>query len=381
DHFYSRTMPDGTTRRDVAYEPNNRWPTRLTVTVDRHLKPMKGPVDPVGIKAHKETITYVYDLPAARNTRTNSWLFADEALFVKVTRPGLNVALVVPRDYCDVAADVLELAEPVVKDFVAARHVRLDSPVVPIAIGDNYLPGFKEIRKFRNIYRYRGRLENRQRDPLTNQLNSLESNLLTSVYWTGLYGSANPQGHTWDLNAFLSRNLTCGLNHRLSMMREFQPLAFKAAAGALDSRSIFQYTGAMSRAELLDQSRIPIFQMLYWTLGHETWQAMEDALKPRLREDALTTATLRAALADALAAKPAKDFPTIAALDPLLDYWLGSGKDLPCYRIDAAAARLLPDEAEGAAGAAGTTGASTGNEEETRARYEVVVTVRNEGTG
>jgi hypothetical protein len=80
----------------------------------------------------------------------------------------------------------------------------------------------------------------------------------------------------------------------------------------------------------------------------------------------LTSATLRAAIGEALTDKPCDDIAAMDVMDEWLDYWMGSGTDLPCYHIDKATARLLPEQP---------------GDVEGQARYEVEVTVRNEGTG
>lgn len=344
---------DGKRYEIFSWEVKESWPVNLTLIAPRLAQIISAPVTPE-VRQEGKFTRYHFEIPPdnIHNIRYST-TFAPQGGYaiLDASDKRLKFAMAVPDVYESVARDLLELAEPVLHDFHDLYHFAPESQTAYISprahdVNPNLM---KEIRKYRNIYRYRGYLYNYEEERLGEALKTFEKSILYTAY----NGAGMSHFNNWDKYSFFAENFTKGLNHRISRNRQYEPPEFTPVSAHLEAKAASPLQ-RHTREEMMEiQSHWPVFQMLYLALGRETWLAMLGRLQRDPATGRLTPEILQRAAEGASGQKLAWFF----------DYWLRDGLDLPCYRIDSASAKL------GAPGADNQT------------QYNVKAVIQNCGTG
>jgi hypothetical protein len=335
----SRTMSDdGQEFWFFTNHPGYLWHTRLTLTVKYPNPPVEAPVQPNKVektgRGRNVLTTYVFDVPAELNTISSSVWFdyygEGRDVFFTLKNPRLKIRFVTEKSNEKIFKEVMELAEPVLEEFCAMYGI---SPERTITIN---LTDLREIRKMQvRCIRY-GASATWWSDMLFNSIDMTEHNMLSSVFMKDLLGPGLQGDNTiWDLNPFMNANITHGLNHHLSMSQKFAPWEFKPIASHLDPQRAREME-KRTREKLLENHNIPVFQMLYLVLGHDTWLKMLQRFKNKIHKNFLAPEVLREAVRET----------TGDPMDWFFDYWMKSGAGLPSYRVKGYRAWMSEGEKE-----------------------------------
>ena len=322
------------------------WPAELALTVDARARLIDAPVEPA-IEPAGKLARFNFEIPAGLNG--GDILFDSEGAFeiIPMSIPdGPELHVVVPRLFAATGREVVELALPTLTDFCAFHRLKSERPVVVMDLPLDYL---KQVRRWSSRYRAEGTLREWERSQLDTPLVLLETSLLQAIYKGAIGGRLQNFHELWGLRPFVDLNLTRGLNRRMTLKSEFRPPEFQPVAAQIAPEN-YQRLTDRPRAD----SNIPVMQMLYHLLGHDSWVRMIELFSVRLKQDYATADTLQET-AEAIAGEP---------LGWFFDYWMRDGRDFPAYQINSARAwaeRTGPD------------GEQT--------RYRVEVEIENIGTG
>lgn len=335
-----RTLHDGQEIWYFPSYPGYLWHTRLTLTVRYPTPPVDTPVQPIKVektgRGRKTLTTYVFDIPAELNTVSSSIRFnyftEGRDVFFTLNNPRLKICFVTEKSREKIFREVMELAEPVLEEFCAMYGI---SPERTITIIFSPLD-LREIRRMQVRTSRYGAQASWWTDMLFNSLDGTEHNMLSSVFMKDLLGPGIQGDYNiWDISSFMDPNITRGLNHHLSMTQKFEPWELKPIASHLDpqrSREIEQRT----RSEMLESKSIPVFQMLYLVLGHDTWLKMLQRFKSKIHKNFLAPEVLQEAVRET----------TGDPMDWFFDYWMKSGAGLPSYRVKGYRAWMSEGEKE-----------------------------------
>ncbi|MCX6998719.1 MAG: hypothetical protein NT106_00220, partial [Candidatus Sumerlaeota bacterium] len=316
------------------------WHTRLTLTVGYPNPPVDAPVQPIKVektgRGRNALTTYVFDIPAELNTVSSSVHFAyfgeGRDVFFTLKNPRLKIRFVTEKSNEKVFREVMELAEPVLDEFCAMYGISPERTIT-ITLQSQEL---REIRKMQvRTFRY-GAQATWWSDMLFSSLDTIEHNMLLNVFMRDMRGPGLQGDYTiWDLNSFMEINITHGLNHRLSMTQKFAPREFKPIASHFDPQRAREKE-KRTREELLENRNIPVFQMLYLVLGHDTWLKMLQRFKNKIHKNFIAPEVLQEAVRET----------TGDPMNWFFDYWMKSGASLPSYRVKGYRAWMSEGEKE-----------------------------------
>jgi len=362
----SSNNPENRMQWTFAWIVRDLWPTRISITLSYDLILLDSPVIPVKIETdprekrkgfwrrRDKNPTYIFDVPRERNGPRSLIAFgsADETL-VEMKGIPAQVRFAVYKREEKILRQMLELAQPVLDDFCRLYNINTREPIVLLASRGEMFSIMRSIKTYHNRYRTMSSHFWGQ-DELYNQLDAFEKEMLTGVFSKDMCGrSPSWIDNFWDLNDFMHLNIARGLNHRMSLKREFLPFPFSPINKHIDPNQMKQREGVTREKSLEDQNGIPLFQMLYLVMGHEAWVRMLGQLKPKLKKDFVSPEMVEQAAQEV--------FPE--SLDWFFDYWTRTGKGFPSYKVEGAVARILSSE------------------EEDNTEYEVEARIANLGTG
>jgi len=362
----SSTNPDGRTQWTFAWIVRDLWPTRISITLSSDLPLLDSPVLPVKIEAdprgkkkgfwrrRDKNPTYIFDVPRERNGPRGLISFGSAAeTFVDMKGRFALLRFAVYRTEEKILRQMLELADPVLDDFSQLYNIKDQEPIVLLVSRGNMYSTLRSIKTYHNRYRTMSSHFWGQ-DDLYIQLDAFEKEMLTDVFSYELCGKGPSRfNNLWDLYEFMQLNIARGLNHRMSLKREFLPFPFAPIYKHIDPNQMRQMEGVTREKLLEDQNQIPLFQMLYLVMGHETWVRMLGQLKPKLKKDFVSPEMVEQAAQEV--------FPE--SLDWFFDYWTRTGMGYPSYKVESAVGRILSSE------------------EEDNTEYEVEARIANLGTG
>jgi len=319
--------------------PRYLWHTRLTLTARYSTPPVEAPVQPIKVektgRGRNTLTTYVFDIPAELNTVSSSVQFnyfgEGRDVFFTLKNPRLKIRFVTEKSNEKIFREVMELAEPVLEEFCTMYGISPER-MLTITVNTSEL---REARKMQVRCIRFGSHASWWSDMLYTSLDTIEHNILFNVFIKDLRGPGIQGNAFWDLDSFMNPNIVRGLNHRLSMTQMFAPREFKPIAWRLDPLRARQ-TEKRTRAELLESYEIPVFQMLYLVLGHDTWLKMLQRFKNKIHKNFLAPEVLQEAVREI----------TGDPMDWFFDYWMKSGAGLPSYRVKGYRAWMSEGEKE-----------------------------------
>ena len=368
--------PDGSSDYTWATNRGETWPLELELAVPADYELLVAPIA-VEPENSDRRATYRMNVPAALNGWTQNLLFDNSGRLGVVSLSDLkpDVRFIVPVAMRKVTREMLELARPTIEEFSRLHRIEPDQPVWIIVrqLRNNQI-GYtlNEIRQGWAIIHQRGRLPNWRQSHFIDRIEGMQMLILATLYSSEFeYGGRHSISNFYDLGQFLpieqyrygqyvqsgvfagtGANLIRGLNQHLSLVNRFIPFPFEPVPATVN-RTNYRHWEGKTRQTLLEEKRIPIFQMLYLQLGHEQWQEMIRRLKIRIRT-ADFDATMLQSVAEEAHGKSLQQF---------FDYWTRDGEGYPVYEIDSATAGIRTDP----------------NDESTL--YDVTVSVANRGSG
>lgn len=351
----TRNVADETTFR-LDPDVRDLWPTQFTMTLESEAKLLRSPTEPK-IAPERELTTYRFDIPAERNGIDSKIVYSrfGRHEIVKLPNLDLKIQFAVPRSQADTMRELLPLIQPVIEEFCSIHRVAPSEPLTLIARSNQYFgPHLSAIKKYLAMYRYRGGLEQLNQDSFMLALGNYETEVLADILREDLGGVGLDRATSlWDLYLFSRANAANGLNSSVTLKRRFKPLEFQAAENTHVNPSVAVKYQGKSRQFLLQRRQIPIFQMLYFCMGHSDWMKTTRLVRDRLRETHLTIDLVESA-AEEVTGESWRWF---------FDYWCRDGEGFPSYSVENATAEVM----------------TSGFNQETR--YRVSAEIRNLGTG
>lgn len=319
---------------------------------------------PMGAKEERDrkSVTFRFHVPAETLTARSEIVLSMGDTYTTRPLPGSNLGMrfCVHKSEIAIAEDILQLAKPVIEEYYSLRKFLPEENVLLFlgaARQSEQDMRFKNLRRSLQRYRHRGFRGTWEKDNLMQELRNLEGSILHDIFTRQMnrMGVPDPSFSPWDLYGFLLNGHANGLSKSITGTRNFQaPMLWPVQQ--LSTKD-FQKIFTLPRPALFDENllvpRIPLFQMLYFQMGHDEWFKMVDLLKPRLLKEDLTVDLLES-LANQVSPEPMNWF---------FDYWCRTGQGFPSYRVNKAVGRLLKDAPEGAP------------------QYEVEAEIQNLGTG
>ena len=365
--FFFSNRKDRNGHWHFDYRTKELHPAEIMIVNDIAEFPIRSPVKPERLSTDvlpddflknpsPDLHVWKFEIPREKNSYKNRILFNQhgKGQDVVLEMPGFNgdVIYIAWKKERDIAEDLLDLFSPVALDLCDIYNFR-----PPPGTYFRLLFSGEEIRNILNGIKKNPDNE-WYRDRFISVIEHHESRAIIQFWEDCLTGNGpNHASWMWDLRDFYEKNKYRGLNHRMSLKREYLPPDFQPLVKHLGFKE-YQDIQSKSREKLLDDDQIPIFQMLYYYLGHEKWISMLNHLRQKTLKDLFEKEMVREALRETI--KEYGEDPD--KYDWFFDYWY-EGEGFPCYRMDKAKMKVLPMDETG------------------ETAYEVEYSITNVGTG
>ena len=341
---------------------DQRWPRNLSITVasDQHLENCN--LLPRIVDSGKNLKTYVFEYPLQRALRWNNIAFSNmgEIKAFDLSVPGVPIHVLCASESEKLTREAFQMLQPSLQEFCQIQRIHPERPIIISTRWGSDSGILEQMSGMLTRYRKTGVLRRGENEQLQSQLDQLETGILKRMhmfYYQQIIGWELSE--FWDLLQFMSSdmngNLQRGMNAHIVTGRPFLPEEYQPIQAHVANPLTANGIQSLARTELMRKfpSQPPVFQMLYFMLGHEKWWKMIDRLKVTCRDRKIMPEDL------AGAAKSVSG----ESYDWFVDYWLVNGKGYPMYQIESATAHAIQ------------------NPETDKTEYTVQAKIKSIGTG